>query len=237
MEKRFLGRRIVLTGATRGIGRATTRQLLEEGAQILGVARDAARLQKLEQELESLFPGQFHSCTADLEQEGSFAPIAEQARKLWGSVDVLINNAGVMLAHSPELTQEPEGILERTLQINLLAPFRLSRALLTLLRQGERPQIVHVSSGAGTHYGLTEPGIASYRLSKWSLNGLTLLQAKEFAGEIQILAFDPDWVKTDLGGPAAPGIPEDSAQALLKTLLLPAEHTGRLYKNAQIIDW
>lgn len=237
MEKRFLGRRIVLTGATRGIGRATTRQLLEEGAQILGVARDAARLQELEQELESLFPGQFHSCPADLEQEGSFAPIAEQARKLWGSVDVLINNAGVMLAHSPELTQEPEGVLERTLQINLLAPFRLSRALLPLLRQGERPQIVHVSSGAGTHHGLTEPGIASYRLSKWSLNGLTLLQAKEFAGEIQILAFDPDWVKTDLGGPAAPGIPEDSAQALLKTLLLPVEHTGRLYKNAQIIDW
>ena len=148
-----------------------------------------------------------------------------------------IHNAGVMLHHDGGLMAEPEGILERSLDINVLAPFRLSRALLPLLEKGNDPRILNVGSGAGTVDALTEPGIASYRLSKWALHGMTMLQAEELSGVISVNAFDPGWIRTDLGGPDAPGTPEEAADGLRKTLLLPWEFTGHFIKDGEQIPW
>jgi NAD(P)-dependent dehydrogenase (short-subunit alcohol dehydrogenase family) len=80
-------------------------------------------------------------------------------------------------------------------------------------------------------------GIASYRMSKWALNGLTLLQATHLAGEIAVNAFDPGWVKTDLGGPNAPGSPVDSAEGALAVAMLPFEVTGKFWKDGQEIPF
>jgi NAD(P)-dependent dehydrogenase (short-subunit alcohol dehydrogenase family) len=229
------GRRILLTGISRGVGRATAELFLREGAEILGVAKDPGRLAQAEAELRKL--GKIECCAIDLGHPDAGSRLRNEVVRLWGAFDLLINNAGIMVSHTPEITAEPEGKLEESLETNLLAPFRLSRALLPLLRKGNSPRLVHVSSGAGTFDGMTEPGIASYRLSKWALNGLTMLQAKEFAGKVSVLAFDPGWVRTDLGGPNAPGVPEDSAQGLLKTVLLPFSETGYLVKDGERIAW
>src|SRR5690606_37205577 len=156
---------------------------------------------------------------------------------IFDGLDVIVHNAGVMLSHEPELSAEPEGKLEETLAINLLAPFRVTRALLPLLLQGSEPRVINVSSGAGTLSGIMEPKIASYRLSKWALNGLTMLQAKEWAGKISVVAFDPGWVRTDLGGPNAPGVPEESAAGLLKTILLPPEVRGHFVKDGELLPF
>lgn len=215
------------------MGLATARLLLREGAKVLGVARDPNRLASVRSELSSL--GEFHDLAVDLALESSVAEVHRAASEHWGALDVLIHNAGVMLSHEPELSAEPVGKLEEALATNLLAPFRLTRALLPLLLQGDAPRVINVSSGAGTFDGMLEPKIASYRLSKWALNGLTILQAKEWAGKISVLAFDPGWVRTDLGGPNAPGTPEESAQGLLKTLLLPQEVTGQFVKDGEIL--
>lgn len=225
-------RRILLTGVSRGVGLASARLLLREGARVLGVARDAARLDRARSELSLL--GDFHGLAADLSDEASVEQIRIEATRHWGALDIIIHNAGVMLSHEPELSAETEGKLEETLAINLLAPFRLTRGLLPLLKNGESPRVINVSSGAGTMAGMLEPKIASYRLSKWALNGLTILQAKEWAGEISVLAFDPGWVRTDLGGPNAPGTPEESAEGLLRTLLLPPDVTGHFVKDGEV---
>jgi len=236
--KEFLeGKTIVLTGVSRGVGLATARMLLDRGARILGVAQDPARLEQVRAELEARSPGHFAALATDLTQPAFAAEVRLVAEKQFQSLDILINNAGAILWREADITAEPAGVLEQSLDINLLAPHRLVRELLPLLLRAREPRILNVSSGAGTHHGLTEPGIASYRVSKWALNGLTMAQAQDLAGKVAVNAFDPGWLRTDLGGPNAPGVAEDGAEGLLATLSLPFSESGKFYKAGVQIPW
>lgn len=237
MTRSLTDRRIVLTGVSRGIGLETAKVFLREGADVLGLARDEARLTAAQRELEGLGSGRFQALCVDLGAPGFEDTVKAAVEKKWGALDVLFNNAGVMLCHDPGILSEPVGILESSLDVNLYAPLRLARALLPLLEAGKEPRIVNVSSGAGTLDGLWEPGIAAYRLSKWALNGLTMLQAAELRGRVSVNALDPGWVKTDLGGPKAPGHPSESAEAALKILLVDFAETGKLYKDGKVISY
>jgi len=237
MEPDLTGKTIVLTGVSRGVGLATARVLLHAGARVLGIAQDPERLAQATQELTQSAPGRFFSLAADLSGP-EFAPrVRAEAERHFEQLDILINNAGVMLWRDADITAEPDGILEQTLEVNLLAPHRLLRELLPLLLRAAQPRVLNVSSGAGTHDGLKEPGIASYRVSKWALNGLTLAQARELAGKVAVNAFDPGWLRTDLGGPKAPGVPEDGADGVLRTLALPWTETGKFFKAGEEIPW
>lgn len=228
---------IVLTGVSRGVGLSTARLLLASGARLLGIAREPTRLARAKEELDALAPGRFHALAVDL-ADPDFAPrVRIEAERHFDKLDILINNAGVMLFRDAEITEEPPGILEQSLEVNLLAPHRLLRELLPLLLRGSEPRVLNVSSGAGTHHGLTEPNIASYRVTKWALNGLTMAQARELSGRVAVNAFDPGWLRTDLGGPNAPGVPEDGAAGLLATLALPFSETGKFFKAGREIPW
>ncbi len=237
MTQRLNNRRILLTGVSRGVGFETAKLFLAEGASVIGVARDAARLEQASRELEKISPGRYHALCVRLGAPGFEEQIKAAILAQWDGLDVLFNNAGVMLCHEPGISGEPAGVLEDSLEVNLLAPFRLTRALLPLLAKGHEPRVVHVTSGAGTLDALWEPGIAAYRLSKWALNGLTVLQAAELKGKIAVNALDPGWVKTDLGGEKAPGHPRESAQGALKMLELPFADTGKLYKDGAVIPF
>jgi NAD(P)-dependent dehydrogenase (short-subunit alcohol dehydrogenase family) len=241
MSGSLAGRRVFLTGISRGIGRATARLLLSEGALIIGCARDEARLSAAREalviELGAAAFERVEVFPLDLARPDAPARARERIEKKWGALDVLLSNAAIMTEGRLTFEDEPEGTLERTLEVNLLAPFRLSRALLPLLRRGREPRIVHVTSGAGTMDGLEEAGIASYRLSKWALNGLVRLQARHLAGQIAVNGLDPGWVKTDLGGPRAPGVPEDSARGALALLREPFTTTGQLFKDGHPIAY
>jgi NAD(P)-dependent dehydrogenase (short-subunit alcohol dehydrogenase family) len=239
MQQVLQGRRILLTGISRGVGLAIARRFLPEGAEILGVARDPGRLETARRELEALAPGKLTTLVADLGEPGIEAVVSHAVEERWGALDVLFNNAAVML--DPDgtsgLLDQPPGILERSLDINLWSPFRLTRALVPALLRGNEPRVVHVSSGAGSMAGMREPGIASYRLSKWALNGLTMLLAGELKGRVAVSAFDPGWVKTDMGGPDAPGSPVESAEGALALVAAPFGETGKFWKDGQRIPY
>lgn len=237
MQLDLTGTTIVLTGVSRGVGLATARVLLESGARVLGIAQDPERLAAVARELEQHAPGRFLSLAVDLSGSACASRVRAEAERHFEHLDILINNAGVMLWRDAEITEEPDGILEQTLEVNLLSPHRLLRALLPLLLRAKEPRVLNVSSGAGTHDGLKEPGIASYRVSKWALNGLTLAQARELSGKVAVNAFDPGWLRTDLGGPKAPGVPEDGADGVLRTLALPWSETGKFFKAGVEIPW
>ncbi len=230
------GKRILLTGASRGIGRAAATLLLKNGAHILGVAKTKERLERAHSELHDAGLTAFSIFTQELTAPEAGARLAEAVVEKLGGVDIVIFNAGVQY-NDGGIMDEPAGMLEQSLEQNLMAPFRMARELIPLLLKADQPRLINVSSGAGTMDALREPAIASYRLSKWALNGLTLLQARQYAGRLHISAFDPGWIKTDLGGPNAPGTPEEAAEGLLKTLLLPWEESGKFYKDGQEIPW
>jgi NAD(P)-dependent dehydrogenase (short-subunit alcohol dehydrogenase family) len=230
------GRRIVITGASRGIGLETARLFLAEGAEVLAVARDAARLERARAELST--DARLGVLAVDLTEADAASRIARAVEERWGALDLLFNNAGVQIdADANGLVDGSQAVFERSFAINLHAPYRLCLALLPLLRKGREPRIVNVSSGAGTFAALKERKIASYRLSKWALNGFTLLLASELAGEVAVNAFDPGWVKTDLGGPNAPGSPLESARGALALATLPFAETGKFWKDGQEIPF
>jgi NAD(P)-dependent dehydrogenase (short-subunit alcohol dehydrogenase family) len=236
MARKLEGRRIVVTGASRGIGFESTKRFLSEGASVLGVSRDGARLASAASALASR---ELTTVQADLTEPSSWTRIASAVAERWGALDVLFNNAAILLnqGEPPSFEEEAPGVFEATLAANVVAPFRLSMALLPLLRKGREPRIVHVGSGAGTLEGVHLTGIPSYRLSKWALNGLTMLQATQLAGQIAVNAFDPGWVKTDLGGPRAPGSPVQSAEGALSVVTLPFTTTGKFWKDGREIPY
>jgi NAD(P)-dependent dehydrogenase (short-subunit alcohol dehydrogenase family) len=234
---RLAGRRVLLTGVSRGVGYETAKRFLVEGAQIIGIAKDDGRLARVTPSLEAL--GHFVPIVADLREESAVAVIVERVRRTWGALDILFNNAAIIVNDGDprSFEDEPRGSLERSLETNLLAPFRLTLGLLPLLRLGCEPRIVNVGSGAGTTEGIRLGGIASYRLSKWSLHGFTMLLATHLDGQIAVNSFDPGWVKTDLGGPNAPGSPVDSAEGALNVATLPLDVTGKFWKDSREIDF
>jgi NAD(P)-dependent dehydrogenase (short-subunit alcohol dehydrogenase family) len=231
------GRRVVLTGVSRGVGYETAKRFLSAGARVLGVGVDPARLARATESLRPL--GDFVSLAVDLRGREAGACVARAVDERWGALDLLVNNAAIMVHgdDSRGFEGEPPEALEQTLDANVTAPFRLTHALLPLLRKGSEPRIVNVGSGAGTAEGIRESGIASYRLSKWALHGMTLMLAAQLKGEVAVNAFDPGWVKTDMGGPNAPGSPVDSAEGALAVACLPFHVAGKFWKDGREIPF
>jgi NAD(P)-dependent dehydrogenase (short-subunit alcohol dehydrogenase family) len=239
MSGKLAGRRIVITGASRGVGYETSKRFLLEGARVVGVARDEARLSAAAKELSTVGSGDFEPVVCDLGRAGEERRVFEAVKERWGALDMLVNNAAVMFNSDDAvgLLEEAESVLERTLEVNLMAPFRLVRVLLPLLEQSDDPRIINVSSGAGSFEAMRSKGLASYRLSKWALNGLTMLLAAQLERRIPVNAFDPGWVKTGMGGPAAPGSPTESAEGALALATLERSQTGKFWKDGNEIPY
>jgi NAD(P)-dependent dehydrogenase (short-subunit alcohol dehydrogenase family) len=225
------GKRIVLTGASRGVGYESTKLLLAAGAEVFGTARDEARLEKAAAELRRL--GRFTPFVADWADPQAPQRVAEAVAKHWSAVDVLINNAAVQM-WKPGFQVEGLKVFHEHFRINVAAQHELIVHLLPLLKAGVQPRIVNVSSGAGKIDVLRESADgATYKFTKFALNGLTLLWARELKGVVSVNAFDPGWLKTDLGGPNAPGEPADGGRRVMEYLALPWTETGKFFHGKE----
>lgn len=234
MSGQLENRRVVITGVSRGIGFEIAKLFLKEGAKIIGIAKNRERLRKAQEELGKL--GDFEGIVGDISMKSSLRKITKAVESKWGALDILVNNAGVMLAYKGFLEDE-DGVIEKTFRINLFAPYYLVRAMYPFLLNGDKPRIINVSSGAGTFEALKMYDIATYRISKFALNGFTIVLSNELKGRIAVNALDPGWVKTDLGGKEAPGSPEDSARGALALATLPFEVTGKFFKDGKEIPY
>ena len=231
------GRRICITGISRGVGFETAKLFLSEGAEIVGIARDPERLASARRELDP--SGKKLSVLAlDLTARDASARVAAEVEARFGALDVLFNNAAVQIdGDAKGVAALPDGVMDQAFAANFWAPYWLARALVPLLRRGTEPRLVNVSSGAGNFESMRALDIPSYRLTKWTLNGVTMLLAKELAGRIAVNAFDPGWVKTDLGGPNAPGHPSESAVGALAIVTMPFSETGKFWKDGKEIPF
>jgi len=229
------GKRVVVTGATRGVGYHTTLRFLAAGACVVGTGKDGQRLKAVEAEFQK--KGDFVGVKTDWEDRAAPKTLFDAVAKRWDSVDVLCNNAAVQ-TWKKDWYDEGLDLLEQHFRINVLAPHELIYRFVPLLEKGQEPRIINVGSGAGNFQSLsTQADMPTYRLTKYTLGGVTLLWAAQLKGKIAVNLLDPGWLKTDLGGPNAPGEPEDGGQRIWEACELPWEQTGKFWYGNQEIPF
>lgn len=200
----------VVTGGSRGIGKATVRRLLEEGCR---VAFCGTQEKVLEQTAEDLKGGEnlFYT-VVDVSQEESVKKFAEAVLNRWGQVDILVNNAGIV--KDGLLLRMTKDDWQHVLDVNLKGAFLMTRAFVRPMMKKRWGRIVNVTSIVGIR-GNT--GQANYAASKAGLIGLTKTVAQEFAGRgITCNAVAPGFIETDMTA----GLDEKMRQGLLEKIPL-----------------
>ncbi|WP_345794211.1 SDR family oxidoreductase [Thauera sp. JM12B12] len=185
--------KVLLTGASGGIGQALVEQLCAAGAEVLAVARDPGPLAAL----MARFPGRVRRVAADLADAAGLDAVAAAAQA-WGGVDCVIQAAGVN--RFGLLEQQDDAALAQQLTVNLLVPMQLTRRLLPLLRQPRRALLMFVGSTFGT---IGFPGFSAYSASKFGLRGFAEALRRELADSgIRVLYLAPRATQTAMNADA-----------------------------------
>lgn len=223
---RLPGKRAIVTGAGRGIGKAIARKFLEEGARVLICDIVPARVTQAVSDLSSL--GQIEGLAGDVTDPAFCQALIARARERFGGLDVLVNNAGVAV-FEPFLEHSIE-TWDRTLQVNLTAVFALSQlAARLMVEQGAGGAIVNIASTNG-HVG--ERGLAAYNASKAGVVLLTKTIAIELAPyNIRANCVSPGFILTELAREA--GADEDFIREYTKKI--PLRRYGRPEEVANLV--
>jgi len=238
------GRVAVVTGANRGLGLETCRQLGRMRYRVVLAARNSARAQQAAQSLaeEGL---EVTPCELDITDEEGVERLRGLLEQSFERLDVLVNNAGVFPdARGSGRPQEssvfnaPLDQVRGTFEVNALGPLRLAQALVPMMRRARYGRIVNVSSGMGQ---LCDMGgcFAGYRLSKTALNAVTRIVAAETAGDnILVNSVCPGWVRTAMGGANAERSVEEGAKGIVWAATLPdGGPSGGFFRDGQPLSW
>ena len=230
---------ILITGANRGIGFELTRQFISAGARIFATCRHPKRADDLNQ-----FAGKHADRVAvlqlDVNDESSIGAALNAVAAKADALDLLINNAGIGGGdHGRILGRLTAAEVSHVIATNAVAPLIVTQAFRALLRKGEDPRVVMISSGMGS---LRRAGGSSYayRMSKAAMNMAARVLAFDSAmNGVTTIAVNPGWVQTDMGGPGASLSPEFSARSLLKLFnrLTPADNGKFFQYDGSELPW
>ncbi|GAA2018802.1 SDR family NAD(P)-dependent oxidoreductase [Pseudokineococcus marinus] len=222
---------ILITGANKGLGRESARQLRDLGHDVWVAARDEGRGREAADALGARF------VQLDVTDDASAAAAAEHvAAATGGSLDVLVNNAGVSgtSAPTPDVTAAD---VEEVFAVNVLGPVRVLHAFLPLLRRSPAGVVVNVSSGLGSHAVTSEPGrvessfqAPAYTSSKAALNMLTSQWAAALP-ELRVNCVDPGYTATELNGHSGPQTVEEGAEAIVRMATIGADGPTGTYTD------
>ncbi len=237
----------LITGANRGIGLETAKQLGEQGVAVVVGARTLKSAEETAAKLKSLgveaYPVQLEVTNAS-----DRAAVAKYLEEKFGRLDVLINNAGVGAKEGfvPVVSQVEDSELERIFSTNLFAVVALTRELLPLLKKSSAGRIVNLSSVLGSLALHADPSSPIYHFksfaydaSKSALNAYTVHLAWELRDTpIKVNSAHPGWVKTDMGTDAAPMEIPDGAKTSVALALLDVDGpSGRFIHLGSELPW
>jgi NAD(P)-dependent dehydrogenase (short-subunit alcohol dehydrogenase family) len=243
-----------ITGANKGIGLETARGLGELGIAVVIGSRDEEKGRAAADKLRAEGIGKVEAVRFDVIKPEDHQEIARHLEKRYGKLDILVNNAGVMLdeadlegqgGFNTTSTVTPD-VLRRTFETNFFAVVALTQALLPLIRKSPAGRIVNLSSILGSltlHADPSSPiygmkGFA-YDASKTALNAFTVHLAHELRGTpIKVNSAHPGWVKTDMGGSAAPMEVSEGGKTSVQLATLPDDGpTGGYFHLGRPLPW
>lgn len=204
------GQNVLVTGASRGIGRAAAELMAEQGAHV--AVHYATNREAAEEVLEGLHGDGHFTVAADLGDSASLRDLADGVLARFGRLDVLVNNAGVFEEHPPTAVSfdEWKGAWDRTLAVNLLGPAHLSYLAASRMIDEGGGRIVNVSS-RGAFRG--EPDAPAYGASKAGLNAFGQSMAKALAPHgVVVCTVAPGWVDTDMAADTLTGPDAESVR-------------------------
>ena len=229
----------LVTGGNRGLGLETCRSLANLGYRVLMGCRD---LDAGIEALLSLDNDRINAVQLDVSSKQDIDNLVQLIETQYGKLDVLINNAGVLLdaklGEPASIVDADVDVVMQSLRINTVAPIAIINAMLPLMEAVDDARIVNISSGMGQ---LSDMGsqYAGYRISKAALNAATLIFAAELdPSKFKINAVCPGWVRTDMGTENADlSVEEGVDTAVWLATSADAQQTGGYYRNRELIDW
>jgi 3-oxoacyl-[acyl-carrier protein] reductase len=205
MDLGIKGRSAIVTGGSRGIGRETARQFLEEGARVTICGRTAETVNRTRDELAKATGGEIQAVVADMTNEADIARLVEAAKQRYGTVDILVNNAGQMYSgRFAVLTDEG---LKTQFETKIFGFMRMIRQVYPIMKAQKWGRIVNLIGGAGKE---PDPYMFGSGITNSGLLNITKSLSTEF-GEDNVLvnAVCPGWVDTNLWQRNAQGLAQE----------------------------
>jgi NAD(P)-dependent dehydrogenase (short-subunit alcohol dehydrogenase family) len=229
----------LVSGGNRGLGLETCRQLAALGYRVYLGSRN---LESGAEAASGIGDERVEAVKLDVTSAADVEALARHIEDGPGRLDVLINNAGIMIdsamGRSGSILDTDIDIVEQSLRINTLAPIRLINAMLPLMKRVDDARIVNISSGLGQ---LADMGgrLPGYRISKTALNAVTRIFAAELdPAKFRINAVCPGWVRTDMGGDNADlSVAEGVDTVIWLATAADATGSGGYYRERKPIDW
>jgi len=215
---------VLITGISRGIGRALTQSFLDNGDFVIGTSTDG--LVDLKHENLVVF-------ALDLSTSKSIKECVEKIGGFNKNIDILINNAGIWSGeseNSPVLIDN----LRKVLEVNLIGTIDFTQQILSLIK--EDGHIVNISSRQGSMEITDHSDMPDYQISKSALNMFTRVLSARLKDRITVSSVHPGWVKTDMGGPEAEIEPEEAAEHIFKLANSKVE-TGQFWFKSEKFPW
>jgi NAD(P)-dependent dehydrogenase (short-subunit alcohol dehydrogenase family) len=230
-------RTALVTGANRGIGLETARELARRGFHVVIASRDEASGCQATKEIEPV-GGSASYLSLDVSNSQSIREAASRFASISDRLDVLVNNAGIYPDEGVTISTVPRHLVVQAFQTNTFGALEVAQALLPYLRHAKSSRIINVSSGYGQVDGMSADA-PSYCLSKLALNGVTIMLAEALRADgIAVNSMCPGWVRTDMGGASATRSVEEGADTVV-WLADEASHkvTGKIFRDRQELPW
>ena len=225
---------ILITGGNRGIGKGLV-EIFSKDNKVFFTSRDK---QKAESVLDDIGNENIDYVIMDVSSEVSVAKGFQSLKEKTSSIDILINNAGILipgLKHKVDAIDTDDASILKTFNVNTVGVLRVCKAVLPIMPKQSR--IINISSGMGQMSGMSTGSIA-YRLSKSALNALSIVLSQELSSRhIKVNAICPGWVQTDMGGYDATLTVKESVKSIKNFALNGNFPNGKFLRHGEILPW
>ncbi|MGB9475154.1 MAG: SDR family oxidoreductase [Candidatus Udaeobacter sp.] len=226
----------LITGANKGIGYEVARQLAGKGFHVFVGARDRGAGRKAATEIAKQ-GGKAIFLEIDVADSASVTAAAREFAKTADRLDVLVNNAGIIVDGDDAILEISDELLRKTLETNTLGALRVTRDFVPLLKKSKAPRVINVSSGGGQLTGGADGWSPAYCISKTALNGVTSQLATALP-KFAVNSVCPGWVRTDMGGQDASRSVEEGADTIVWLATeAPQKLNGKFLRDRKEIPW